>query len=183
MQDYLWQTQPQYLIIDSDTARHRRSALDKYFSYSSQGVDLKQLPVGWTLAYLHNAAGPPYTWSIFTPFRQPAQLVKADFGDQIELVGYDVVRHQHAQTLHVALYWRAKGPISNDYTAFLQLATPDGIVIARQDRLPFDGQWSTSRWRTGDVLADRFEIPLNEIIIPGDYLLLSGFYDPVSGER
>jgi hypothetical protein len=39
------------------------------------------------------------------------------------------------------------------------------------------------RWRTGDVLADRFELALNETISAGNYSLQAGFYDPVTGER
>ncbi len=180
MEAYLRAAPPDYLIIDSDTARRRREALGAYFGYTDDGIELKQLPAGWPLAYLHGSS--PLTWAIFTPFRQPQNPLAATFGHQLDLLGYDVTAAENPRRLRVALYWQAAAPLPADYVTFLHLTAPDGFVKAQQDRSPFDGRWPTSRWQAGAVLADRFDLPLDGVP-PGDYLLLAGMYAPDTGAR
>jgi hypothetical protein len=73
--------------------------------------------------------------------------------------------------------------MTTDYNIFLHLTAPDGFVKAQQDGQPFDGLWPTSRWQVGDQLATTFEIELAESIQPGQYLLLTGLYQPGTNER
>ncbi len=54
---------------------------------------------------------------------------------------------------------------------------------AQQDRQPFDGLWPTSHWRPGDILATHFDLPLDESLPPGEYLLVTGMYLLETGER
>jgi hypothetical protein len=109
----------------------------------------------------------------------------ANLGGQVELLGYDSSFRfdQDKRIASVRLYWRNVTALDKDYTAFLHLTAPDGFVKAQQDRQPFNGLWPTSRWTPGVVLADRFDIPLDESIQPGQYLLVTGMYLPASGER
>lgn len=181
MEAFLAETRPDYLIIDSDTARRRRTALSRFFGYTDGGIEIKQMPVDWPLAYLHN--GPPLTWAIFTPFARPQVPVVASFGHQFELQGYDATLAAPARRLRVTLYWQASAPPKDDYTVFLHLTAPDGFVKAQQDRQPFDRLWPTGRWQVGQLFADRFEIPLDDSVPPGNYLLLTGLYTPANGQR
>jgi len=183
-QQYVAKISPDYLIMDSDTVRRRRDALTQYFSYKEKvGIAFERLPPGWAMIYLHNP--PPHTWAIFEPFSQPAYPVQANLGQQVALLGYDIRARGNGpdRTLRVAVYWQALVELPEDYTIFLHLTAPDGFVKAQKDRQPFDSLWPTRRWTPGDVLADRFEIPLEASMQPGDYLLLAGMYTPQTGQR
>ncbi len=174
----------EYIIMDSDTARRRRKALSEYFGYEERvGVEIHRIPAGWALAYLHNDT--PHTWAVFEPFAAPATSVSANFGNQIELLGYELAPIDSGpdRTLHLALYWRALTELPEDYTFFVHLTAPDGFVKAQRDQQPFKGLWPTTRWTQETVFADRFEIPLGEGVQSGKYLLLAGLYSPQSGER
>jgi hypothetical protein len=183
LEAYIGKTDPDYIIIDSDTARRRRQALGSYFIFDEAGVEFQQIPPGWMLVYLHDDA--PHTWAVFAPAAAPSRPVLASLGEQIELLGYDLVPllDTDERTLKITLYWRAVTALEKDYTLFLHVTAPDGFVKAQRDQQPFNGLWPTSRWTAGDVLADRYTIQLDDWLQPGEYLLLAGLYDPQSGQR
>jgi hypothetical protein len=176
---------PDYIIIDSDTARRRRQALRDYFSYDEDAdrVDIKQIPADWALARLYGDTA--YRWTIFEPFAEPPRPLSANLADQVLLTGYQsAFSNESGQPrLRVTLYWRDLAAMTTDYNIFLHLTAPDGFVKAQQDGQPFDGLWPTSRWQVGDQLATTFEIELAESIQPGQYLLLTGLYQPGTNER
>jgi hypothetical protein len=182
LQAYLNKIEPDYIIIDSDTAR-RRQALGGYFEYDDDGVAFQRLPPGWMLLYLHDEV--PHTWAIFSPPTNPARPLPVRLGQQIELLGYDFrpKLDSDERRLELTLYWRVSAPPPKDYTLFLHLTAPDGFVKAQQDQPPFGGLWPTSRWQAGDRLADRYSLTVAEWLEPGDYLLLAGLYEPQSGQR
>jgi hypothetical protein len=182
LQAYLNRIAPDYIIIDSDTARRRRQALGSYFRYDDNGVAFQRLPPGWVLLYLH---GIPHTWVIFSSPTTPSVPLSVKLGEQIELLGYDFTPRLDTdkRRLDLTLYWRAIAPPEKDYTLFLHLTAPDGFVKAQRDQPPFNGLWPTSQWQTGDRLADRYSIVLDEWLQPGEYLLLTGLYEPQSGQR
>jgi hypothetical protein len=41
----------------------------------------------------------------------------------------------------------------------------------------------TGQWFAGDVIADPYEIPLAPDAAPATYTLISGMYNPATGER
>jgi hypothetical protein len=47
----------------------------------------------------------------------------------------------------------------------------------------FNNLWPTSRWRPGDHLADRYDIPSDPNAPLGEYQLLVGMYNPQTGDR
>lgn len=183
METYLHLSKPHYIIIDSDTARRRRQALGQYFTFREEaGVTFGQVPPGWSLVHLSNDA--PHTWAIFSPSPEPSQPVAANWNRQIELLGYGLQQLDGpTPTLRVALYWRASEPLSENYAAFLHLTAADGFVVAQHDQQPFKGLWPTTAWAPTAVQADRFEIPLPDNLSPGQYLLLTGWYNPQTGQR
>lgn len=172
---------PDYIIIDSDTARRRRKALSNFFSYDEDEdrVGVRQIPPNWTWRHIFGDAD--CRWCVFSPAASPAHPLAADLGGVIEISGYDL--EQTGRTLRLTLYWRSAAPAAQDYTAFLHLTAPDGFVKAQQDQQPFDGKLPTSRWQAGNVMADQFTIALDDSFQPGEYLLVTGMYSPQSGER
>ena len=101
------------------------------------------------------------------------------------MIGYDLTPYFDVKEriLRVTLYWQVLAQPQQDYTVFVHLTAPDGFVKAQHDQQPFDGLWPTSRWTAGDVLADRYEIVLDENVQPGEYLLLAGLYEAQTGQR
>lgn len=78
--------------------------------------------------------------------------------------------------LLVELVWRATQPPRQDYTVFLQLLGPGGVV-AQVDSPPQAGFAPTSGWQAGERVADRHLLYLPATLPPGDYALIAGMYD------
>lgn len=177
MQDYINTASPDYVIIDDDTARRRREALGVVFRRTEGLVTFDLIPPGWSLEHLH--PGWPCRWCVFAPVEATAEPV-AVFDHGLELLDYRVVRHAETAA-RVILTWRTTQPVATDYTAFVHFTALDGFVLAQQDHPPFDNLYPTSRWNAGEVFADRYDLRFN--VAAGDYLLLTGFYDPATGKR
>ncbi len=109
-------------------------------------------------------------------------------GEQIALLGVDWPDGEPT-TLHpgdglrLRLTWQAQTSLAADYTAFVHLVGPDGSLVAQQDKPPLDGLLPTSTWVPGQRVADEFVVTLPADATPGDYRLVTGFYDPISGAR
>ncbi len=184
LENYIASMSPEYIIIDSDTARRRRQALSEHFGYEQGvGVTIEQIPADWALIYIHNET--PHRWVIFEPFETPATPLAANFANQIKLLGYELISSGEGpdRIVRVALYWQTLTELPQDYTFFVHLTAPDGFVVAQQDQQPFKALWPTTRWTPDNILADRFNISLGDHIQAGDYLLLAGLYNPQTGER
>jgi hypothetical protein len=113
--------------------------------------------------------------------------VRMNFGNQAELIGYEVSRTavQQGEPLKVTLYWRAIRPMTTDYRVFVQVLQPDSTnVFARSDGMPAAWTRPTSTWRVGSA-----EDPVGEIIVdehtlivpndapPGMWQLRVGMYE------
>jgi hypothetical protein len=85
-----------------------------------------------------------------------AQETAVSFAGQISLVGWSAAVEDGQ--LVVWLAWRAEQPLALDYTAFVHLLGADGQIIAQQDKPP--AGYPTSDWRTGEIVLDRFTLPL-----------------------
>jgi hypothetical protein len=94
------------------------------------------------------------------------------------LLGYDTAPARGADALDVTLYWLALRDVSANYKAFVHLLGPDGAVIAQHDGDPVGGYTPTSRWRAGELIADRHRIPLPDGLSSGEYGLKAGMYQP-----
>jgi hypothetical protein len=135
-------------------------------------VQLDYLPVG----------GKP-----FDAGRLPVQSMseKMQLGNVAELVaaqiGEPAVRP--GGTLTLALYWRALAPTDTSYTVFVQVIDEKGTKAGQIDRQPCDGGCPTTTWRPGDLIGERFEIPIRPAAPPGRYRLIAGMYDLATGQN
>jgi hypothetical protein len=84
--------------------------------------------------------------------------------------------------LEVALRWRATGYPQGDYAVFVHLVDGEEIV-SQGDGPPLDGHWPTLLWLPEVALDDVHRVPLPEGMTAGQYDLLIGLYDPVTGVR
>ncbi len=102
----------------------------------------------------------------------------AAVGDVALLLGYDVAPARGAAALDVTLYWFALRDVAADYKTFVHLLGPDGGVLAQHDGDPGGGFTPTSRWRSGELIADRHRVPLPPGLPAGEYGLKAGMYRP-----
>jgi hypothetical protein len=109
------------------------------------------------------------------------QPMGAEFGDQIELVGYST--HQAAGVLAVTLYWRCIEPPETNYSVFVHLLDTEYQIVAQHDGQPQGNAYPTSVWDVDEVLADEHPLSLPPDLPAGDYQLRVGLYLPETGER
>jgi hypothetical protein len=115
----------------------------------------------------------------------PERAVGALFGGAIELVGYDLAARRIAPggRLPLTLWWRSAARVETSYTVFVHLLDAEGRVRGQVDRVPGDGALPTSGWARGEVVEDRYDLPLDPSAPPGRYRLEVGLYDARSGQR
>ena len=111
--------------------------------------------------------------------------VKFGLGEQLELLGYEVMPETPSSggTVHVTLYWRAKGDVSEDLTVFAHLIDGEERILAQHDGQPDGGRYPTSQWLAGEIVEDEHAMVLQSDCAPGEYTVVVGMYDAGSGER
>lgn len=106
------------------------------------------------------------------------------FGDSIALVAHGLDRdsvHPGA-TVDGYLLYEDRAPLGRDYTIFVHLVGPTGL-IAQDDSPPERGAFPTSFWRPGDLVRHEFHIALAASTPPGEYDVVTGWYDLKTGQR
>ena len=116
---------------------------------------------------------------------QPAAEIGANYSNLATLLGLDASTNTLApgDTLSTQLYWQATAEFTDDYTAFVQLIGPDGLLYGQVDQTPGAGQYPTTSWLPGEYITDSYTIPLASDAPPGNYQIAIGLYNPNTGER
>jgi 4-amino-4-deoxy-L-arabinose transferase-like glycosyltransferase len=99
----------------------------------------------------------------------PQHPLDATLGDGVRLLGYDVTLEERGPTLDVTLYWQALAPLAEDYALALQLVSPvpgDTTLRWNYNSWPGHGNYPTTAWRPGEVIADRYRFRLPEAGFP-----------------
>ncbi len=113
------------------------------------------------------------------------------FGEAIRLQGYDLERDEYrkGEQVTLTLYWFAEKKIGSEYVVFVHVLgekpnprTGD-LLWGQVDSLPVQGKYPTSSWLQGDVIADRYLVPIDPKAPEGRYALEIGLYSPDTGER
>jgi 4-amino-4-deoxy-L-arabinose transferase-like glycosyltransferase len=115
----------------------------------------------------------------------PQHALTATFGDSISLLGYDLdpTAAKPGGLFHLRLYWRAREPVSKDYTVFVHLLDEGDQLWGQHDGQPEGGFYPTSSWDEGEVIVDEHEIALKPDTPPGEYHVVIGLYQFATGER
>lgn len=110
------------------------------------------------------------------------------FGDEIELIGYDVEPEAIAPggTFDLILYFRALQPMARDYSLYLEAVGPGYVGLGTTPLVTYPGRgtFPTSLWQPQGVIQDRYRLS-----IPGDFpgpslaYVHLFFFDPVSEAR
>lgn len=182
----LWQelmVDPERLVFDQLLSNAPRLAVGEDF----HGVSL----------LLFSLEGRP----TFSP-RPPMQHVAGvRYGEQVELVGYDLsrgawardlrqtaltegqevsletaMRFRPGETLYLTLYWRALTPISEERTAFVQLLSPARHIYGQLDQRLGGDFFPSTQWPVGRVVEQDHPVIVLPGTPPGPYDLIVGIY-------
>lgn len=82
------------------------------------------------------------------------------FGSNREVILRAAEVSEDDGSLRVRLWWQVEQPVGDDYTVFAHLLDADGGLVAAGDDVPRRGAMPTSYWRSGDLIADEYHIPL-----------------------
>jgi len=84
------------------------------------------------------------------------------YGGKMELLGYDLREKalKPGDTLHLALYWRAREKMEVDYAAFVHLLGRDEELLGQRIGYPGRGMYPTTLWKAGDTVRDTYTIPI-----------------------
>ena len=108
----------------------------------------------------------------------------ATLGDRVRFLGYDLERSAGAGgDIEVTVHWQAQRQMEEDYKVFVHLYDETGEVVAQRDRRPALGVRPTTVWERGEVVSDRYRIPVDRGIQKGKYRLGIGLYNAESGRR
>jgi hypothetical protein len=109
------------------------------------------------------------------------QKVEVDFGDVLQLVGYDLSLDE--DTVTVVLHWKALRRMETSYKFFVHLQdTASSRIVAQADIMPHGWKYPTVWWEAGEFVSDDIVLLLDGVP-PGAYQLWVGAYHPNTGER
>ncbi len=109
----------------------------------------------------------------------------AKFGGQIELLGYDLTtdRVKPGGMVVLTLYWRTLSNVGTSYTVFNHLVGANGVLAGQWDSVPVGGTLPTTEWSSGEIIADRYQVPVGVDARLGEARLQIGWYDAATGAR
>lgn len=126
--------------------------------------------------------------TILTPAEIPAsaQPFGVTYGDIARLVAFEVDSSavKPGETLPVTLYWQALKPTDEDVSIFVQLVAGQDRILGQVDSYSGGGAYPTSMWSAGEVIPDRFMVPVQRAPAgPAAAYLIAGLYRYKTGQR
>lgn len=151
-----------------DVGLYRRSSGERLAVVDAAGDPVGAATIGWLKLAAVKELPPP---DVATDYR---------LGDGIALVGYDLERD--AEGMRLILHWASLAPVDQDYTVFVHLVDPSGVLAAQADGPPTGGDYPTSLWEFGEIIFDERPVP-TQGLPAGTYHLRLGMYLLGTGVR
>ncbi len=110
---------------------------------------------------------------------------EATLGDAARLLGYSATPGPllPGNDLTINLFWQAlPGAANTDLSAFVQLLDRQGQVATAWEGPPVPWR-PTGDWQPDELLRSQHTLRLPATLAAGDYSLVSGLFDPATGER
>ncbi len=103
---------------------------------------------------------------------------EANFGREIELIGYELDRRvvQPGDAVGLTLYWRGLVPAEVDYRGFAHVLGAENQLWAISNTPLLEGSSATSQWRVGQVVTDTRILSLDPATPPGFYDIEVGLH-------
>jgi hypothetical protein len=98
---------------------------------------------------------------------------RVNFGDQVDLLGYDLEQAavRPGEELTLTAYWQARQPLPRSLSALAQLVDAEGHLYAAQDNL-HPGSLKSTLWQPWGFVRDPHVVPIPPGTPPGDYFRL-----------
>ena len=111
--------------------------------------------------------------------------LSVEVGGLLRLEGYSLTSDEVASgdILQLTLFWRATGPIDRRYKVFTHLIDSAGHLFGLRDAEPLGGARPTTSWQAGELIIDRYGLPVLAGTPPGEYLIEVGMYGIEDGRR
>ena len=134
---------------------------------------------------VHGRPSPTSTDGLLPKPPSPENLLSVTFGDQINLLGYNLSdqRLVPSGSLELTLFWSPRGRPAHDYTVFVHLLDSERQLRGQADSPPRSGKYPTSVWDAGEVIDDLHTLSLAPDLPAGQYKIVLGLYDPATGQR
>ncbi|OGO04419.1 MAG: hypothetical protein A2Y73_00090 [Chloroflexi bacterium RBG_13_56_8] len=133
----------------------------------------------------HVAIGPLWVGPNEPPTYEIDNRLTADLAESIEFLGFDLTSSTFTagEPVSLALYWRARELIYEDYTVFVHVVDGENRLVTQQDSIPLQGRLPTSLWLPGIAVRDEYLVALPSDLPPGEYSIVMGLYRSDTGER
>ena len=162
-------TRTNYLVLNT---HDKESVVPLYDAYPDSKITYIPFEQEGAATWIEVEAG--------SPGPRPPNPGHAAFEPGLTFLGYEWWNHSVSagQSLFITLWWKAETNFDTDYTSFIHVGTGlDGTsIVAQRDGQPCQGLFTTSHWRTGDLIRDSFAITLPPDVPPGNYSLALGWY-------
>lgn len=101
-----------------------------------------------------------------SPVPNPVHITYLADQAQPELVGYDIGRSvQPGQELPLTLYWRTQAALDQDLYAYIHLYDASNNLVGQWDSFPGNGLYPTRLWQPGELILDRYRVPVSYSIV------------------
>ncbi len=107
-------------------------------------------------------------WSPIVPTPAPQQIIDANFGDRLTLVGADRLADSPGY-LSWILYWQARERLDRDYSVAVQLRDASGAVRLTHNQSPSTPWLATAGMPSGLTVRGLTEVDLPPDLTPGRY--------------
>jgi hypothetical protein len=167
------------LVVPSDAAEGKYRFLVRGFD----GYDVSELGDLYVVTQGTTTLGPD---DVTIPYPYEVTL-----GGGVRLLGYGLpsATKSAGSTVELTLYWQADFPVEQRYKVFTHVlgeafnARTGSFLWGQQDNEPVSDTRPTPTWRPGEVIVDRYAIPIDAEAPPGAYTVEIGMYEPATGVR
>ena len=172
---------PEVATIVADRDEERLAALEGALD-AGQAVYITRPIHGLPERYSLSALGPLIRVrdAPVTTIPSPQHPLAIDLTGSLRLLGYDAaVMSPHRQTtMRLTLHWQVLAPVGADYKVSARLLDAEGNQIAQVDNVPVHNTYPTSGWKTGEPIADVYDLAVPPDTPSGPYRLLVILYEP-----
>ncbi|MEM7129916.1 MAG: glycosyltransferase family 39 protein [Chloroflexota bacterium] len=81
------------------------------------------------------------------------------------------------------LFWHTIDHTSTNYTTFVHIVGPDGVLLTQRDEEPWGGFYPTSFWHKGRTIRQPIPIQIPTDAAPGSYAIHIGMYERETLQR
>lgn len=152
-------------VVEPITTSAAYSATHLISSLNTRLMTLTQAAVSWP-------PGVPISRSIGLPLA---------FGDQLELIGYDVRKPvvEPGKNIRLTTYWRAKERGLAPLSFFVHVLNDQGDIVEQWDGYSYAPRYV----QPGDIIVQVHFIPVSTQLPAGHYRLQLGLYQSLTGQR